>query len=124
MRDIGLLLMLLPAIAGAEVMDKVGTLSLVWSWGMGLTAAGYMAGRYRPRLLIGVLLLLLVVFGALISDVTSADIGPAIQSEAGSFYIGSIWTFPFLVAISAALGTWFRRQAAPPEPTPDAPRKP
>ncbi|NML26350.1 hypothetical protein [Zoogloea dura] len=124
MKDLGLLLMLLPAIAGAEVMDKVGTLSLVWSWGVGLTAAGYMAGRYRPWLLVGVFLLLLVLFGALISDVTSADIGPTIQSEAGSFYIGSVWTFPFLVALSAALGTWFRRQAAHPEPTPDAPRKP
>lgn len=112
MKGIGLLLLLLPAIAGAEVMDKVGSLSLVWSWGLVLTAAGYMAGRYRPRLLVGVLLLLLVFFGGLISDVTSADIGSAIQSEAGSFYIGSVWTFPFLVAISATLGAWFRRQTA------------
>lgn len=124
MKDLGLLLMLLPAIAGAEVMDNVGSLSLVWSWGVGLTAAGYMAGRYRPWLLVGVFLLLLVFFGALISDVTSTDIGPAIQNEAGSFYIGSVWTFPFLVVISAALGARSRRQAAHPELPPHAQPKP
>ena len=114
MKIVALLLLLLPATASAEVMDKVGSLGLVWSWGAGLTAAGFIAARYRPWLLVVVFLLLLVFFGALLSDITSTDIGPAIRNEAGSFYIASAWAFPFLVVISAALGALFRRRAAQP----------
>ena len=101
-------------MASAEVMDKVGSVGLVWSWGAGLTAGGFIAARYRPWLLAVVFLLLLVFFGALLSDITSTDIGPAIRNEAGSFYIASAWAFPFLVVISAALGALFRRRAAKP----------
>jgi hypothetical protein len=114
MKNIALLLLLHPATASAEVMDKVGSLSLVWSWGIGLAVAGFFAARYRPWLLVMVFLLLLVFFGALLSDITSTDIGPAIRNEAGLFYIASAWAFPFLVVITSALGALFRRRAAQP----------
>ena len=118
MKNITLFLLLLPATATAEVMDKVGSIGIVWSWGVGLTVAGFVAARYRPWLLTVVCFLLLVFFGTLLFDITSTDIGPAIRNEAGSFYIASAWSFPFLVVTSSALGALFRRRAAQPTAPP------
>ena len=105
-----LILLLLPALARAEVMDKEPSLTVV----LGVVIAGavgaFFASRYRPWLLSVVLLAVGVFFAGLYAELLDPTVGPAICREAGTFYVLMSWFGLFFVIAGAVIGLLVRRR--------------
>jgi hypothetical protein len=109
-------LVAMPALAFAEVMDKEPPASEFWIRTVPFAILGLLAWRYLPRVLaltagsvsvlIGGVYLLLVL-----TEITDPFVGPAILEEAGWGYVLQYWGALFLFVVLEAIGVvaWRRR---------------
>ena len=104
------LILLLPEIAHAEVMDKEPSLLSVWGMALIAGVAMFAAARFRPWLLVVVVPLAALFSYGLLAEVTDQFVGPAILREAGNVYIASTWLAPLVAVGGALLGWWLRRR--------------
>ena len=104
MRLLLILLVFVPAIGHAEVMDKEFSLLTVVLWGLLGGLFVFLAARLKPWLL----LLFLPVVGAFfylqLTELIDPYVGPAIASEAGHLYVFISWAAPVLVFIGGCVG--------------------
>jgi hypothetical protein len=104
------LLLLVPEMAHAEVMDKEPSLLAVWGWAVISAALLFAVVRFRPWLLFGVAPLPALFFYGLLSEVIDPFVGPAMLREAGNVYIVSSWVVPVLPIAGVFAGWWLRRR--------------
>ena len=114
MRVAVLLLLLIPIAAHAEVMDKESSSLAVWLWATVPAVLGFLAARYRPRLLLFVLPLPTLFFIAHLLEVRDPYVGPAIAREAGISYLVASWGEPCFLALATLLGLILRRRVSSP----------
>jgi hypothetical protein len=112
-----LTLLLLPAIARAEVMDKEPSLTVVLSVVIAGAIGAFFASRYRPWLLGVVLLIVGVFFAGQYAELLDPSVGPAIRREAGDFYVLMSWCGLFFVVAGALIGLLVRRRHRAPAKT-------
>jgi uncharacterized membrane protein YccC len=98
-------MLLLPAFASAEVMDKEPTLVGVWSTALLLGVAGLIAWL-RRRALIGSIVGLFAVFfiWGLYTELTDPFVGPDILREAGEAYVSQARSALLLCTLLNMLG--------------------
>lgn len=99
-----LTLLLRPAIARSEVMDKEPGLSVVLGIGAVGAIGAFLASRYRPWLVGVVLLVVGLSFAGQYAELLDPSVGPAIRNEAGAFYVLMSWSGLFFVIAGALLG--------------------
>jgi hypothetical protein len=104
------LLLLVPEMARAEVMDKEPSLLAVWGWAVISAALLFAVVKFRPWLLLGVAPLPALFFYGLLSEVIDPFVGPAMLREAGNLYIVSSWLAPVLPIAGVFAGWWLRRR--------------
>jgi hypothetical protein len=85
-------------------MDKEPALATVWILGVLGGLAGLLALRVRWWLLIVTLPLPFLFFLAMLAEVSSPDVGPAIRAEAGNIYVVSVYAGSILVLVGHTLG--------------------
>lgn len=110
-RQAQLFVILLPAIAHAEVMDKEFSLGVVMAWTLLGSIACFAFARYRPRLLPLPLIVMGIFFSGQLSEVLDPHVGPAIWNEAGPIYVIASWTGPVGLVVAISLGLFARRQS-------------
>jgi len=122
-RTLAVLLLLAPPAAVAEVSDKVPSLGEIWGIATVAAMALLLAARYRPWLLAVALPIALLWFGALLAEIHSADVGPALVREQGvQFVVWADLVGALMMAACVAGWVWRRRArrgrsaAAPPAP--------
>ena len=106
------LLVLFPAIAHAEVMDKEFSLLTVVLWGLLGTALVFFAARLKPWLLLLALPLVGSFFALQLTEIVDPHVGPAIAAEAGNLYIAVSWVAPALVLAGGCAGYLLRLRNA------------
>jgi len=108
-----LVLIVAPAIASAEVMDKeAGFPELILDGAFGVLGA-YFAARYRPWFLLALLLYPGLFFMAHLMELLDPSVGPAIRIEVGSLYWlywGLSWFAPAATLVAGLLGYVARRR--------------
>lgn len=89
--------------AYAEVMDKLP--SLAYIWGVAI-ACGIICGvlTYFRRWLFILVVLPLMWFASLFTEIHSGDMGPAIFAEAGGSYINQTYLATFTLIVFTTLG--------------------
>ena len=112
MKKLLTLILLLPEIAHAEVMDKEPSLLAVWGVALIAAVAMFVAARFRPWLLVIVVPLPVLFSYGLLAEVTDQFVGPAVLREAGNVYIVSAWVAPLIAVGGALFGWWLRRRYA------------
>lgn len=93
-----------PSICDAEVMDKEPTLSVLWVVGVFGALSGLLAFKKCWWLLFLSSLLTLLFFISMILEVNSVGVGEEIRSEAGEFYIVSVYLGFLTVLLSHLVG--------------------
>jgi len=99
-----LIVILFPATAFAEVMDKEPSAWEVLAWGAIGGVLTYLAARYRPWLLLLVLPLPVFFLFGVASEISDPFVGPAIIAEAGPSYIHFFSAAVVLIAVALLLG--------------------
>lgn len=95
-------LLVIPATAFAEVMDKEPTIEQIWMRAALFAGIGFLLCR-----LFGWLWPLTMLYSsALVESVTDDHVGPAILSEAGLGYVIQAWAAFALASIIQAIGAW------------------
>ena len=107
-----LLLAILPATAHAEVMDKEPSAGLLGLFTIAACVIAYQAARRFPWSLVLFLSIAGIYFGAVAVETLDPAIGPAIQREAGSFYLALPWLGICGTVVGTVFGLW-RRRCAP-----------
>jgi hypothetical protein len=85
-------LVLLPSVAWAEVMDKEPTLSSIWGWALVLGVMGFFAWRRHFALGAFITLLAAVQVWSFHLELADPYVGPAILHEAGRSYVVQAYT--------------------------------
>jgi len=114
MKATAFFLLLLPAAAHAEVMDKEFSAAIVWAWAIAPAAIAFFAGRYRAWLLLLAVPPPVAFYVAQLLEVTDRSVGPAIAHEAGPLYVFASWAGPFALVLGVLLGLAVRRRPGPP----------
>lgn len=105
------MLLLAPTAAVAEVSDKVPSLGEIWGIATVAALALLLAARYRPWLLGAALPMALLWFGALLTEIHSADVGPALVREQGVQFV--VWAdLVGALMIAACIAGWVWRRRA------------
>ena len=105
----GLAPALAPAAALAEVSDKVPSLPHVWGVAGIAGLALLLAMRFKPRLSWLIAPVLVLWFAALLLEVHSADVGPAIRSEQGVGYVVQVDLAGGLAVVAGWIGWRWRK---------------
>jgi hypothetical protein len=92
----------------AEVMDKEPSAALVAVAGAILAVAGFVAGRYKPKLLFFVVPLGVAAVLAALSEIRDPFVALAIRAEAGTPYVLLTYLSIALVLVAPIAGLWFR----------------
>lgn len=105
------LMLLLTALACAEVMDKEPPISLIWSFAIPGAALAFLLTRTHPLLGLIALVPLLPVLG-MVEECHEPSIGPAILREAGQTYVIQVHLALALAVVAYAAGysIWRRHQ--------------
>ena len=98
-----------PAAALAEVSDKIPSLPQIWGIAGIAALALLLAMRYKPRTSWLILPLLAVWFTALLLEVHSADVGPAIVSEQGIGYVVQVYLAEGIAVVAGWIGWRWRK---------------
>ena len=105
-----LTLLLLPAVARSEVMDKEPSLFVVLGVITVSAIGAFLASMYRPWTVGVVLLVVGVFFAGQYAELLDPSVGPAIRREAGAFYVLMSWAGLFFVIAGAVIGLLVRRR--------------
>ena len=111
---IGLVAAVTPAAALAEVSDKIPALAEVWSIAGIAAVVLLLAMRFKPRLSLLIVPLAALWFTALLLEVHSADVGPAIVREQGTGYVVQVYLAGALAVVAGWIGWWWRRARSKP----------
>ena len=103
-----------PTAALAEVSDKIPSLPQIWGIAGIAGIALLLAMRFKPRMSWLILPLLAVWFTALLVEVHSADVGPAIVSEQGIGYVVQVHLAAGLAVVAGWIGWRWRRGRSSP----------
>jgi hypothetical protein len=112
MNRLAALLIAIPSVAFAEVMDKEPSFVTVLVWACGSAAALYAASRFKPWLLFVLLPAPALFFHSQISEVSDPGVGGVILSEAGALYVAISWAAPVVSLLAIGVGFWQRRKSA------------
>ena len=104
-----LIMLSLPELAFAEVMDKEPSLAMVCSVGVLCAGAGFLVSRFKPVLLVAVIPVALILATSQLFEVNDPHVGEAIRNEAGYLYILSSYVQPVLVFVAIVVGISMRR---------------
>jgi len=99
---------LFPTLGYAEVMDKEASLFDVLFWGLIGALLVFLSARLKPWLLFILLPVIGLFFSVHLSELMDPYVGPAMEAEAGQFYVVVSWVAPVLVLIGAAAGFFLR----------------
>lgn len=115
MHRIGLLLLLLPGVASAEVGDKVASIPALWWQAAAIGVVGLLAGRYRSLLGCVVLLFAGLFAWAGVSTLNAPFIGGSLAHEFAGRYALAVYGSSTLMLGLVLLGTaWgWRRGGLP-----------
>jgi predicted membrane channel-forming protein YqfA (hemolysin III family) len=105
-----LTLVLVPAVARSEVMDKEWSFTAVVIFAIAGAIGAFLASRYRPWLLGAVLLVVGVFFAGQYAELLDPAVGPAIRREAGAFYVLMSWSGLLFVLAGAVIGLVLRQR--------------
>lgn len=100
---------LTPALALAEVSDKVETTVTIWTAGVVAALVCLAAGYFRRWLLLPLAAVPFAWFVALYFELNSTDIGPALMAEQGIGYFIQAYLAGAVFLLGCALG-WFARR--------------
>jgi len=92
-----------------EVMDKEPGAVALWLQALLFGTAGYLAGRYRPRWLLLVVILTGLALWNWVSELRDPFVGAAMRREAGSTYI-PLGYASFAGIVLASIAGWVSRQ--------------
>ena len=110
---LGLLLLVVPAVGHAEVMDKEPAVSAVWLWAVLGGASGASAWAVRWWLGLPISVVVGLLFASVWGELTDPFVGPAIRAEAGMGYVwnvmGATATTLALHVLGALVGRRHRR---------------
>ena len=110
---IGLVVLLIPGTAAAEVSDKEPVVSLFWTVGVIAALLCLALSRLKPWLGFLVFTPATVWFISLFMELHSADVGPYLWLEQGSTYYLQAYAAFGLVLIGLVFGLlWYRRRRA------------
>lgn len=107
---VGLLVLMLPASAQAEVMDKEPAPSLIWASAIVAGVVGMQLWRTRWWLGLPASIAATLLFARVWAEILDPFVGPAIRAEAGIGYIESTAAATMLVAVLHVLGALRRRK--------------
>ena len=127
MHRIGLLLFFLPAMASAEVGDRVASISALWWQAAAIGLAGLCAGRYRFLLGCVVLLFAGLFAWAGVSMLTEPYIGESLAKEFAGRYALAVYGSNTLMLALVLLGMawgWRRGGLLGDRPRPNNSSKP
>ncbi len=102
------LLLVFPAVAAAEVMDKELFLAQIWTWCLLGVLLGFALCRLRAWLIFVVLPIMLVLPIAAIVELQDPYVGPAILEEAGYNYVIQIYVASLVTIAGPVAGVVFR----------------
>jgi hypothetical protein len=111
---IGLAAVVTPTAALAEVSDKIPALAEVWIVAGISAVALLLAMRFKPRLSLLIGPLSALWFTALLLEVHSAHVGPAIVREQGGGYVVQVYLAGGLAIVAGWIGWQWRRTRAKP----------
>lgn len=108
------LLLLMPALAYAEVSDKEPTVLYIWSVGAMAATVCFIGAYYRRWLLALLIPLPLLWFVSLFLEIHSDDVGAALYQEQGFIYYLQAYLSLLLFVLGCGVG-WFlnKRQKNP-----------
>ena len=104
--------LLIPAAAHAEVIDKLPSLSLVIGSALAATLLAYLSARYWPWTLLLVLPFGVLLLGGAAMETINPYIGPAMAEEAGTTYVVMPWVGLISVLLATGAGLWRHRCAS------------
>jgi hypothetical protein len=111
----GLVLLVLPSVAFAEVMDKEPSLRRIWTWALCAGIGGLVGWPIAWPLGLAAALFGVPFFLGLFGEITDPHIGPAIVNEAGRGYVyqscAALALFVLLHAVGVSLRVHQRRRA-------------
>lgn len=93
-------------------MDKEFSLGAVLLWGLIGGVLVFLAARLKPLLLLILVPLFGLFFFGHLSELMDPYVGPAMEAEAGQFYVFISWAGPALVLVGGGLGLAVRRRSA------------
>ena len=105
----GLATAVAPAAALAEVSDKVPPLPHVWGVAGIAGLALLLAMRFKPRVSWLIAPVLVLWFTALLLELHSADVGPAILAEQGVGYVVQVYLAGGLAVVAGGIGWRWRK---------------
>jgi hypothetical protein len=97
------LVVVVPRLAHAEVMDKEASLSEIWTWALFGGGAALLAWRAHVGLGAFVTVPLGLFFVSLWTEIADPFVGPAIRSEAG---VGYVITAAFATIVAIGFTTY------------------
>jgi hypothetical protein len=115
MRWLIYMILVLPAVAHAEVMDKEFALSTVLLWTLLGALMIFWSARFKPLALVGTIPIVFGFFALHLPELLDPYVGPAIRSEAGPLYVIASWTGPMLILGALILGRAMRPRHAKPD---------
>ena len=105
-------ILLAPAFAGAEVLDKEFSLSTVAGVASLSSVGAFWAARRCPWALAILLPITGIFFWLHLSEFLDPFIGPAMEAEGGVDYLIASWLAPLVVTVAAAFGSVLRFRSA------------
>lgn len=102
------LLLAIPVAAHAEVLDKALSLSVLIVAATTCAICSYFAARYRPPLLVPVLLLSGFTFIPHLMELSGSELGTQMAAEGGVGYVAASWLGSALSLIATVLGLLVR----------------
>lgn len=103
-------LLVLPAVARADVLDNAPSLVLLLAVVLVGTVGALLTARYRPALLAVVLAFVGLFFAMQYTQLLDPTVGPDLRAEAGAFYTFVSWSGLLFVVAGGAIGYWLRHR--------------
>ncbi|MBB5018180.1 hypothetical protein HNQ59_001465 [Chitinivorax tropicus] len=103
-KKILLVLVACPAFVHAEVLDKEPSLPSIWAVGLVAAAVCFAASRFRKWLIALVIPAPLLWLAAVLMELYSPDVGPALRAEGGAVYVISAFLSPAILIAAAVAG--------------------
>lgn len=107
-----IVMLLAPALASAEVLDKEFSLTTVAGVALFGCVAAFWTARTYPWALAILLPVTGIFFWLHLSELLDPFVGPAMAAEGGIAYVITSWLAPVAVAVSTAFGVVLRGRGA------------